>query len=207
MNRMLPVIFLSFFLLSCSSQKSDSAQIKECFSNCQSAIINRNGENAIKYVSRKTVNDYDDLLEKIKHLDSPQLSKEDFSAKLFILKIRSILPPDKIRKLDKQSLLVVAIDKGISNNNNIGNCTPGEITITGSSATASLIIHNKVSPLVYSFKKENNKWKIVLRTSHYVMSYRQLFQDTAVPENEFIYNQLEQLSGRRPSNAIWHPVQ
>lgn len=205
MNQILLFLFLNFFLFSCTSKKSDTDQIKLCFDNCQSAIVNMDGQSAITSISEKTIAEYSILLQKIKQTDSSQLCKEEFSTKLFILKVRHLLSPDQIRKLDSKSLLVLAINKGISNNNNIGNSSITKITITDSSAIASLLINKKVSPLIYSFFKEKNLWKMILRTSLHI-SYKQLFPDTTISENDYINNQLLQISGRAPSNKIWQPI-
>jgi hypothetical protein len=149
--------------------------------------------------------EYATLLDKIKQLDSSQLSKEEFATKLFILEIRQILSPDQIHKLNNQSLLIVAINNGISNNNNIGNSSVDKIIITDSSAKAAMNINKKASPFIYSFYKENNLWKIKLRASPHI-SYQQLFPDSTISENDYINNQLQQLSGEKPSNTIWHPI-
>ena len=206
MNRMLLFLFCNIFLLSCSSQKSDTLQIKECFAKCQKAIVNMNGEVAIDLISEKTKIEYSNLLEKIKQLDSTQLSQEEFSSKLFILKVRYLLSPDQIHELNNLGLLMFAINKGISNNNNIGNSTLDKITINDSSAIATLIINRKKSPFIYSFSKENNQWKIRLRTSLHT-SYKKLFPDSAILENDFINNQLIQLSDKSHSHSIWQPIQ
>ncbi len=206
MNQVLLFSLLNIFVFSCTSQKSETAQIRECFDKCQSAIGNMDGESAIKSISEITLAEYSILLQKIKQLDSLQLSKEEFATKLLILKIRHILSPDQIRKFDNQGLLGLAINKGISNNNNIGNASLDKITITDSSAKATLIVSGKASPFIYSFRKENNLWKIVLRTSLHV-SYRQLFPDATISENDYITDQLLQFSGRAPSNTIWQAIQ
>lgn len=114
MNQVFLFLFLSLFAFSCTSQKSDRVQIKECYDKCKFAIANMKGQSAIKNISEKTIVEYSTLLQKIKQSDSLQLSKEEFATKLFILKIRCLLSSDQIRKLDNQSLLVFAIDKGIS---------------------------------------------------------------------------------------------
>ena len=198
-------LFLNLFVFSCSSQKSDTVQIKECFDKCQSAIVNMDGQSAINSISEKTIVEYSSLLKKIKESDSLQLSNDEFATKLFILKIRHLLSRDQIRQLNNQSLLILAINKGISNNNNIGNATLDKITITDSSAKATLIINKKVTPFIYSFHKENNLWKIILRTSFHT-SYRQLFPDATISENDYINNQLLEISGRTTSNTIWQPI-
>ena len=165
-----------------------------------------NGLNAINYISKKTISEYSTLLQKVKQEDSLQLSKEELATKLFILKIRQLLPPDQILKLDNQTLLVLAIDRGISNNNNIANSSLEKVTINDSSAKATLIINKKATPFIYSFFKESNVWKIILRTSLHT-TYQQLFQDATISETEYINNQLLQISGRTPSNTIWQPIQ
>jgi hypothetical protein len=164
------------------------------------------GQSAIDYISKKTLAEYSTLLQKIKQADSLQLSTEEFATKLIILKIRQLLSPGQILKLDNQSLLVLAINKGISNNNNIGNSYIDKITIIDSSAKATLTINKKATPFIYSFSKENNFWKIILRTS-FRTTYQQLFPDATVSETDYINNQLLQISGRRPSNTIWQPIQ
>ena len=184
---------LSLFIISCASQKSDTAQIKECFDNCKSAIIEKDGENAIKYVSEKSFAEYSILLQKIKQEDSLELSNEEYATKLFILRVRHLIPPEQILRLNSRSLLVVIINYGISNNNNIRNSTLKEITIKDNSANATLMINGKLTPFVYSFSKENNMWKIILRVP-WNLSFKQLFPDAEITETEYIENQLLEIS-------------
>lgn len=207
MNRFSLILLFGLLFSTCSLQESEAAQIKHCFDKCKSAIVNKDGREVAGYISEKTIAEYSNLLDKIRRLDSSRLNNEEFSEKLFVLEIRQLLSGDQIRQLNSQRLLSLAIEKGISQNSNIGNFTLDKITIADSSAKASLILDNKLSPFVYMFYREKGLWKIKLRIGQYRLSYRQLFPDSRITENEYIRSRLREISGKEPSNAIWHPIQ
>jgi hypothetical protein len=60
--------------------------------------------------------------------------------------------------------------------------------------------------MILSFKKEGEVWKYQMVSSWTPIEFRQLEPNPAITEEQYIFDMLEKLSGKKPTSEIWKPI-
>ena len=170
--------------------------------------MNDKGPVAVSLLDSKTITYYGELLEMIKTYDSLKLDKQSPMNKVTVLSVRHRGTKDEILKMNGESLIVFAIDKGMVGKNSVANNDIGKITVTGDFAKGVLVVNDKPTPISYQFYKENGTWKFNL-TSMFPMgniAFKRIIEQSGLPENEALLSMLEMASGTKPASTIWLPL-
>ena len=85
MSKLLNIIVLLFIMGLCNAQEED---VLACFSNYKRAILNDQGEEALKYIDANTLTYYEGILEKTKTADSIMVDKLPLMDKMMVLIVR-----------------------------------------------------------------------------------------------------------------------
>lgn len=203
------VLALSLLSLPAISQTTSENEVKATFSNYKSAILNQKGEEAVNWVDSRTLKYYGDMLEVSKKADSLELDKLSILDKMMVLAIKHRTPTTDILSFDGKQMLAYAVKNGMVGKNSVANTEIGEIKIEGDFAQGQMINNGNEAPFYFHFYKENDSWKLDLTSlfSISAVTLNKVVADSGQPENEFIMYILEMVSGKKVSNAVWHPLQ
>jgi hypothetical protein len=203
---LLAVFFAMAFPL--IAQESDKVKVLETFTNYKSAILNDKGEAAVKLVDSRTIKYYDKMAQLSRDADSASIEEMSILDKLMLLSIRHRAPKADIKSFDGRKLLLYAIKNGMVGKNSVANNTLGEITVNADYAQGQLVANEKKTPLYFNFYREDSQWKLdltsIFSASTAVMN--KMVERSGKTEDDFIFDLLEQVSGRRPKNDIWKPI-
>jgi len=206
--RIVLIIFLSTFLLSCENNKEEE-RINESFNNYKNAVINDNGKDAVKYVDTRTIKYYSRLLELTKTADSIQIEKSTIIEKFFVLAVRHTTPKDSIYKFTGKTLFSYAIEKGMTGKDGAIQLYINQIDIDNNFAIVKLKSKNAKSDpgINLHYYKENGVWKADW-TSFFILgnvAFKNLIKSSGQEENEFIMNVLNEVYGKQNID-VWKPL-
>ncbi len=211
MKGILKTVVLSVLLatsLTVYGQKSEEKLVRKSFDNYKSAILNDQGEEAVKYVDSRTIKYYSEILEQVKTADSLKVESLSILDKLMVFSIRHRTSKDDILSFDGKSLLIYAIKSGMVGKNSVANNSIGDIIIENDFAKGQFLFNGRKAPVYFHFYKEVGLWKIDL-TSLFPLSESALegvVEANETDSTEYIFSILEQLTGNRPGSEIWQPV-
>lgn len=197
----------SFLLIAgiCHAQLNETALVKASFDNYKKAILNEDGEEAIKYLDTRTTRYYADMLEKAKTADSATVDKLELLDKMMVFSLRHRTSKEDLLSFDEKSLLRYAIKQGMIGKSSVVNTTIGDINISDNSAKGEFVINDQKTPFFFHFYKEENVWKIDLTSILTIarLPLQKVLEESGESENEFIFTILEMSTGNKPTSAIW----
>lgn len=201
---------LALALVACScgkkQLKQDALAIEACFTQYKVAILNNNGQEAIKYIDKTTVDYYAEMVECAKTIKSTELQKLSFLDKLMVLSLRHRATAEQLNSFTGESVLVWAVEQGMIGKESVQNITIGKVDIEGLNAKGQFVNLGQATPFYYEFNKENDAWKIDL-TSIFKVSEKALLQAARMQgmnSQEFIYYMLEMVTGEEVDPNIWY---
>lgn len=190
------------------AQKKEEKQVKSCFNNYKSAILNDKGEEAVNYVDSRTVQYYSDILEKTQNADSSEVASLSIMDKLMVFSIRHRASSEIITSLDGKGLLIYAIKEGMVGKNSVAKNSIGEVSIDGSFAKGQFIANGQAAPFYFHFYNEEGQWKVDLTSIFPVAntSFKTMQEQSGQNENEYLFMLLEAITGKEVTNQIWRPI-
>ncbi len=210
MKRILPILLITLIsITSCNTANEEIQLVRKSFNNYKSAILNDKGEEAVKYVDSRTLSYYSEILEKIKRADSLTVNSAGIMDKIMIFSIRHRTSKEEILSFDGKGLLIYAFKEGMVGKNSVANNTIGDIEIDGDFAKGQLVANGQKAPFYFHFYKENELWKVDL-TSIFpagTMAFKKIIEDSGQEENEYLFVLLEMMTGKKPNNEIWYPIE
>lgn len=200
------ILFLPI-LLSCVANK-DEIEVIECYEKYKTAILNSMGEEAIKYIDSKSVDYYQEILDKVLYADKEELIKESVVSRLKIFQIRHSIQLENLKKMDVAKLLVLAINEGWTEKDFIIGTSVKNVKIKGNIATADYYQDNKKVGIRSQFAYENEQWKYNFTSLFqlYNSALKQLIKEIGDDEDEFIFNIIEVSSGKKVSKDIYESL-
>ena len=205
MKKFFYILIISLFQC-CSSSRTDSEKIKECFEKYKKAIVNQDGKIGIECVDSKTIAYYDNMIKKIRTSDSIEVEKETPYNKLTILKVRQSAKKESLLTMNGKDLLSYLITQGKAGSSTISEQEIDSIKIENNDATAERFVNGKRTPFAYAFYKEQNEWKLYMAGLIPVHNsgLKYSISQSGLSENEYILKFIEQTSGSKPTNDIWN---
>lgn len=201
--------FILFFVLLPLSVYSQTEQQKiiDVFKEYKSAILNDRGTDALKFVDKRTVDYYDELLIGIKESDKAAIDELSLTDKLMVLIIRQQVSNEEILKFNGESLLLYAFDNGMVGKNGVVDVDLGKVTVSNDFAKAQLIIKGKEESLYFHFYKEKD-WKLNLTSLFPIanIAIREMVDESGKEENDFILFLVEIISKKKIKENIWNPI-
>jgi len=203
------LVFLLLLTFHSFAQKGDDKLVRAAFDSYKSSILNDKGEEALKYVDSRTVKYYGDILDLVKNADAEKIEQLSILDKLMVFSIRHRASKEEILSFDGKGLLVYAIKKGMVAKNSVANNSIGEVVIDGDFAKGKFVANGKETPLYFHFYKEENQWKVDLTSLFPVANaaVKKMADDSGQGESEYILSLLEMMTGKKPAEEIWNPIQ
>ena len=124
-----------------------------------------------------------------------------------VLSVRHRTTKEDIMSFDGKLLIVYAIKEGMVGKNSVANVSIGEVIIEGDFAKGQLVSGEK-SPFYFHFYKEDANWKLDLTSIFDIsnISFQKMAKDSEEKENDFLFNLLEMISGKKTDSEIWLPT-
>jgi hypothetical protein len=208
----------------CSDKKE---RVLACFNDYKNAVLQRDGEKAVGFLSNSTLRYYDNVVSLVVHSDSAALAKTQLSLRFAVLSIRHRFKRQEYLGIDGKGLLQLYIEKemfseeivpfstvtdvvvlGGSINEKAALSAVTDISVSGDHATARLVLDGEKTDFLYDFVYEGDAWKLDLVPT--IAAANEELSDvvhvSGVDENGWIFDRLKVLSGVRPTGAIWRPV-
>jgi hypothetical protein len=196
-----------------TQKSSDNTEIKnsaiqKAFDNYKSAVLNNNGEEAVRYINNKTLEYYGYILDKVKTANKSEVNKLSIFYKITILSIRHRIPKEEILSFDNRKLFIYLINHEMVGKSSFAENSIAQIIITGNFALAKILAGDKLSPYSLQFQNENGQWKIDLTSLSPLVSVEieKKMKESGYNENKFIFSILTNLTGRKPDKKIWKPI-
>ena len=202
------VIVFAFTTLSLFGQSNDVDLVKKAFADYKSAILNDQAEKALSVVDSRTKKYYTQILNDVKSADSAKINSLSIVDKITILGIRSKASKDEILKMKETDAFIFAVNNGMVGKNSVAGNSVGQITIDGKFAKAQLVASGQATDLYFNFYNEDKQWKLDL-TALFPLTkqvFKKMIDDSGKSENEFLFNILEVLTGKKITSEIWKPI-
>jgi len=189
-------------------QSSEEELVRKSFENYKKAILNDNGDEAVKYVDSRTIKYYSEILELVKTADSTKVETLSILDKVMVFSVRHRTSREDILSFDGKSLLVYAIKSGMVGKNSVSNNSIGDVTINNDFSKGQFIANGQKAPFYLHFYKEDEQWKIDLTSLFTVseMALKKMIEETGQNENEFIFSLLKMITGKKTDHEIWKPM-
>ncbi|MDO5969562.1 hypothetical protein Q4Q35_07070 [Flavivirga aquimarina] len=202
------ILSLLIFLSIKSYSQSDKELVLKSFESYKNSILTDKGKVAADFVDSRTLNYYSNILDKVKTADSMEVNSMGIIDKLTVLSMRHRTPKSELLNFNGKDLFIYAIDNGMVGKNSVINAELGEVTVSGDFAKAEFIVNSQKTPFFFHFYQENKIWKIDITHlfSLGAMSFQKVIEDSGESENDFIINILEVVTGKKPTNDIWEPL-
>jgi hypothetical protein len=203
-------LFLWLWSMTGSAQTDSTAEVVASFKTYKEAVVKQDGKAAVPVISQGTIDYFGAIL---KHdLESPKADVEKLRTadKLLVLRARHQVPSENLRKMSAADFFAYGIDKGWTTKESIVGLDLGRVDISGDTAKAELIVGGKKAPasMVYVFHKEKGAWKLdmIPMMTRVDAMFKQAIRAQEIEENEFLFNILESVSGRKVSEDVWKPI-
>ncbi|WP_220627969.1 TerD family protein [Pontibacter sp. HSC-14F20] len=189
----------------------EAEKVSWAFFEYKSAIEESNGKAAVNYISKSSLDFYEQMLFDILYADSSKISKMSFTDKMNILIPRGKFSKSELVGLDKRKFTTLMWENGGLNRE--VNLSIGKIRFVASKwAYADLIVNGKqFSDLEISFSFENNKWKLNLNS--YMPKINEVIDNeianlalSGVSELEILSSAFYEETGKTLTNDTWQPL-
>ena len=207
--KILLLAVLAIVQASCQNEGTDQkASIRICFDGYKKAILAQDGTSAKLFVDKNTIDYYGKMRDLALNAPEEKVRKLSTIDKLMVLTIRHRIPAKDIDGMNGESLFVHGVEQGWIGKGNVVNNELGDIKIFSNYATGVHIASGQESRLRWTFRNENGKWKIDLTTLMAVgdQAFKQLINQSGMPEDQFILTTLESVSGNKVPDTIWQPI-
>lgn len=205
--KMLFLILISQILLSSCYSGNNKQKVIECYEAYKKAIINGNGEEAVKYLDSRTFNYYAMILEKALYAEKEALLRESLLNRMMVLQIRHMIPLENVKNMDAKALLIYAINNEWIGKEQLVGVKVRNVKIEGIFAVADSYKDN-IRMAKFSFYYEKEQWRFNI-TSLVTMidpAFKKQIRETGLSENELILFAIEAWSGKSVSEDIYKPL-
>lgn len=202
------ILLLATMAIATIAKNDDQKLVQKSFELYKAALQEENGEEAIKYLDKTTIDYYSKMIDLTKNADSITVENQNILDKLMIFSMRHRVPKEEILKFDGKSCLVYSIKTGMIGKN-LAASSIGKVQVKkGTAAEGQLLVYGEKTPFKFLFNKEDGVWKIDL-TSFFQVSNKQiqkLADESGKSTNDYLFGLLEMLTNKKPESTIWEKV-
>jgi len=208
MKRLICTLFAIVVLSSFGFAQKEEKRVRKSFESYKNSLLGGQGREAIKYVTSSTLNYYDRELQLIISGDSSTIDKLSVMDKLTVFIARHKIPHDTLTRMTGIDFFIYAIDNGMIGKNSVATAEIGDVQVDGETAKGQMISNGEKIPLYFQFFKESSEWKVDL-TSIFPQTneaFKKMLSQEGVSENDYLFQLLESVSGRKVTHEIWRPI-
>jgi hypothetical protein len=192
------------------SNEKDIAEIRSNYETLKILTQTKYGKDAANYISDNSFDYFGSLNDKVKGADSTQIVRHNYFDKFLILGMRHCLPKDSLMKLSTgKDFFISAVNIGLLEIGEESELNFDDAVISNDYAKVHPSAYGMSLPTVYyEFRKENGRWKLDYSSllPSVNMSLQMLTKMAGLNETENILSSLEEISGSKPTNEIWKPL-
>ncbi|TCI02685.1 hypothetical protein EZV61_12875 [Corallincola luteus] len=209
MRRILTCLLLIFSLFACQDRSTEDINaVKACFSEYKHSILSSQGKRAVKYVSQRTVDEYQKYVDWALYADRRTFKNLSIINKFQVLLIKHQIPLEQLRSMTGKDAFIYATNHDWISNETVVKTTITDIQLQGEQASAVVKIGEKLTSHKYQFIRENNQWKFdmidTLNTAN--LALQALIDKQGVSAEQLIFSMIEAASGSQVSSTIWEPL-
>jgi hypothetical protein len=80
--------------------------------------------------------------------------------------------------------------------------------IKSDTATTKIKKNGQIAPFGFTFRKENNQWKLDLTSIFPVsqIAFQQAIEESGMSEDEFVFYLVEAVSESKVEESVWNPI-
>lgn len=187
--------------------QSDSAELRRIFQNYRTALQNRDADQAIAQLNRRTTGYYDSMLQVVRFADSTALSRHGVLSQLLVLAIRLQVPESEIRVMRGKDLLAFGIRNGMVGVAGLDRAVTGYPLVDGSIARVPLWFDGQQSKLSLRFDKEGI-WRLDMidMMAAGEAGLQSFLLSEGIPPSAFLRSAIRRSFGIDAPARIWRPV-
>lgn len=191
----------------CGGSPADEKAVRDCFTSYKEAILSQRGSEAVERVNQATLDYYERMRGLALSAPEQEVRSLSTSDKMMVLLLRHRLPLDLLRGMNGRELFSYGVNQGWIGKEEVMQADLGTIRVSGDQATAVFIKGGQRTPLNYRFTKEGGQWKLDLTATMAIVNQalKQLIQERGVSEEEFLFEIMEAVTGKKVSPQIWQP--
>lgn len=144
--------------------------VKAAFTKYQMAVLSQDGYEAMKCLNQKTIDFYDDILDKVRYASKTDIKLLSDADKMQVLAVRRFFTEELIFDLTGITLCAASIREGLFSTQHLKAMSIGRVATKQNKAKAQMILDGKQTPIFFDFSKEDNEWKIDLTTTFIITS-------------------------------------
>ncbi len=191
---------------STSSEVLKSADIPSVFKQYKEAIVFSDGEKAVNFVSKGTIELYKKYIDWSLNANKKTLEKLQPLNKMSVLLMRHNISKNKLKKMDGKSTFIYFVNHNLVGRSDTSRAMLGDIKISGNKAVAK-ITDSKIKLNKFDFIKEDT-WKLnlvpLIKSSN--SDLKMLIKISGESENELMFNLIKEITGKKVSKNIWKPI-
>jgi hypothetical protein len=201
------LIFTSQLALSAQEPQSEEELIRHAFVTYRGAILQQQGQSAVRIVNGATVQYYARMKALALEGQEKEVRQLTPMNKLMVLSLRHRVPADDLRAMTPEEAFIHAVNQGWIGKDSVLDSDIGQLQVFGNNASAEYVKSGKPTPLKYRFTKEDEKWKIDLTALMPVadQAMSMLIKKEGLDEDTFIVSLIEAVSGKKVLPSIWQP--
>ena len=171
------------------------------------AVLGDRGAAAAGLVTKSTIAYFGDMQRLALYADAAAVRKQSLVNQFQILTFRHRIAPAELKRLSPRELFELAVDRGWVGKNALGALGPGEVSITGDTATVEILGDGEPTGFSHRFHRENGQWKLDLVPALALgnEAFKVIAQQQGITEEAMILMLLESVSGKPVPKSIWTP--
>jgi hypothetical protein len=196
-------------LSGCSSDAADKEAVRKAFDAYKTAILAGDGDAAAASVSQTTLDQYQKYVDWALHADRATVQALPLLDKMQVLTLRHRIPHDKWQGMTGESAFIYAVNNNWIGKNQVEAAELGDIYPYVVRASADVIMNKKKTRVRFFFLKEKGAWKfdLVRLMEGFDAALKAELKRSRVPADKFILDAIGSVSGNKPTDAIWEPIQ
>jgi hypothetical protein len=208
-NKLIGLPVAALAMLACTAEEpADQAAVRAAYDDYVAALLEKDGGRAASLVDRNTISYYGGLLELALRGDADTVHSISILDKIVVLTIRHGISVDVAEQMTAETLFVHAVTEGWIGEQSVVNSALGQIVVQGSSATGVHIANGQVTPLKYTFHREDGRWGLDLTAimAPAEQAFKMIIEQSGRTEDEFVINIIEAVSGEEVPDSVWEPM-
>ena len=189
-------------------EKSPERAVEEAFESYRRALLAPDGDAAADLVTEQTWNFYRDLASHALTAERSFLMESDLVDRVSILLLRHGMASEQLRKMSGREIFAHAVDRGWIGEESTAKLRLTNYRVNRGIAYADIIGRDgRTSGVAMRFVQQQDSWRVdvldMLNTSRSAVALAVAL--SGMTQEEFLYNALEDGTGRRPGPEIWNP--
>lgn len=186
---------------------SSADQVRAVFAAYRHALLTDDGATAAGLLSAATIDWYGQAQQLALYGNKDQVDRLPAIAKVQALAFRHRVPAETLRQMSPRQLVVYAVEHGWIGKPAAERSALGEISVSGDTAVAELLLAKRDSHQQYRFVKENGHWRFdqlpLLTGGEARLEFAA--QVRGLTPDQLILSLIESASHTKVSPEIWNP--